>query len=261
MLCTTHNLLWLLWGSRHDLVPVMWQAPVGLGKTLQRVVEFLAAVACVLFLSIPEVAADGFDDALQASEAEASGDLGKALFLYGKAIDSGDLDTISLANTHFNRGTLLAKFDNLVGAGKDFSRTIQVRPDFALGHRSLAVVHALSGRDIKALASFGRALHLNPEDPVALNDRGTIYYKLGQLDEAIRDFTAALRIEPAYASAYYNRAATWEELDVPERAADDYRALLIIDPSDETARLDLARLGFFGVSVGLTSGVMPSGVS
>ena len=163
--------------------------------------------------------------------------------LVGRAIASGDLDPISQANTHFNRGSLYAKLDNLVGAANDFTRAVQLRPDFALGHRSLAVVHAFAGRDIKALAAFGRSLHLNPEDAVAFNDRGTIYYKLGQLDEAVFDFTQALRLEPAYASAYYNRAATWEELGVPERAADDYRALLIIDPNDIVARADLKRLG------------------
>lgn len=208
-----------------------------------RMSAFLAAFACLAALGVPEAAADGFDDARAASEAEAVGEQGRALYLYARAIASGDLDPISQANTHFNRGSLYAKLDNLVAAADDFTRAVQLRPDFALGHRSLAVVHAFAGRDIKALAAFGRALHLNPEDAVAFNDRGTIYYKLGQLDEAVFDFTQALRLEPAYASAYYNRAATWEELGVPERAADDYRALLIIDPNDSVARADLERLG------------------
>ncbi len=207
------------------------------------VVEFFAAFTCLAVLIASEAAADGFDDARTASEAEAVGEHGRALYLYGRAIASGDLDPVSQANTHFNRGLLYAKLDNLVGAADDLTRAVKLRPDFALGHRSLAVVHAFAGRDIKALAAFGRALHLNPEDAVAFNDRGTIYYKLGQLDEAVFDFTQALRLEPAYASAYYNRAATWEELGVPERAADDYRALLIIDPDDSIARADLTRLG------------------
>lgn len=212
-------------------------------RLIARALPFFVAVACLAALSVSDAAADGFDDARSASEAEAVGEHGQALYLYGRAIASGDLDPISQANTHFNRGSLYAKLDNLVGAANDFTRAVQLRPDFALGHRSLAVVHAFAGRDIKALAAFGRALHLNPEDAVAFNDRGTIYYKLGQLDEAVFDFTQALRLEPAYASAYYNRAATWEELGVPERAADDYRALLIIDPNDRVARTDLERLG------------------
>lgn len=212
-------------------------------RVAARPTKFFAAFACLAALTFSEAAADGFDDALTASEAEAAGEHGQALYLYGRAIESGDLDPISQANTLFNRGTLYAKRDNLVGAAKDFARTVQLRPDFALGHRSLAVVHAFAGRDIKALAAFGRALNLNPNDAIAFNDRGTIYYKLGQLDEAILDFTHALRLEPAYASAYYNRAAAWEELGVLERAADDYRALLIIDPNDSVASADLERLG------------------
>jgi tetratricopeptide (TPR) repeat protein len=214
----------------------------GARQIIARMAVFLAAFALFTALSVSESAADGFDDARTASEAEAVGEHGKALFLYGRAIESGELDPISQANTHYNRGSLYAKLDNLVGAANDFTRAVQLRPDFALGHRSLAVVHAFAGRDIKALAAFGRALHLNPEDAIAFNDRGTIYYKLGQLDEAVFDFTQALRLEPAYATAYYNRAAAWEELGVLERAADDYRALLIIDPNDDVARADLQRL-------------------
>lgn len=213
------------------------------GRLATRLTKYFSTLAILAALTVSGAAADGFDDALNASEAEALGEHGRALYLYARAIASGDLDPISRANTYFNRGSLYAKLENLVSAANDFTQAVQLRPDFALGHRSLAVVHAYSGRDIKALAAFGRALHLNPEDPVAFNDRGTIYYKLRQLDEAIIDFTQALRLEPAYASAYYNRAATWEELGVPERAADDYRALLIIDPNDAGARADLERLG------------------
>ncbi len=228
------------------LLPLMRPArhrPRDLRRFAARMTKFFASFALLVALTASEAAADGFDDALNASEAEAVGEHRRALYLYGRAIASGDLDRISQANTYYNRGSLQANLDNLVGAADDFTQAVQLRPDFALGHRSLAVVHAFAGRDIKALAAFGRALHINPEDPVAFNDRGTIYYKLGQLDEAIIDFTQALRLEPAYASAYYNRAATWEELDAPERAADDYRALLIIDPNDAGARADLERLG------------------
>ena len=215
----------------------------GARRLIARMAALFAVLACLAALSVSGAAADGFDDARSASEAEAVGEHGQALYLYGRAIASGDLDPISQANTLYNRGALHAKLDNLVGAANDFTRAVKLRPDFSLGHRSLAVVHAFAGRDIKALAAFGRALHLNPEDAIAFNDRGTIYYKLGQLDEAVFDFTQALRLEPAYASAYYNRAATWEELGVPERAADDYRALLIIDPDDGVAQADLKRLG------------------
>ena len=248
MLYTTHYLLWLPPRFRHDIgdTPRASLRRRGIGIRLRRAsraAKFICAVLSCLLIGISAAPAGGLDDSRAAGEAAATGDVLRALQLYDRAIRSGDLDPVNLANTLFNRGTLFVDLDILDSAASDFARSLEARPGFALGHRSLAVVHALAGHNAKAITEFGLALLLNPEDATAFNDRGAIHYKLGQLDEAIFDFTAALRLDPAYGAAYYNRAVAWEELGVLRRAEDDYRALLIIDPDDAGARSDLIRLG------------------
>ena len=248
VLYTSHYLLWLPTRFRHDVGDAAGAGPAGRGPRLRyhwptRIAKIACAVLSCLPIGVSAALAGGFDDSRAAGEAAATGDVLRALQLYDRAIRSGDLDPLSLANTLYNRGALFVDLDILDAAANDFERSLELRPDFALGHSSLAVIHALAGQNAKAMTEFGLALRINPEDASALNDRGAIHYKLGRLDEAIFDFTAALRLDPAYAAAYYNRAVAWEELGVFDRAADDYRALLIIDPDDEQAREDLRRLG------------------
>ena len=58
-----------------------------------------------------------------------------------------------------------------------------------------------------AIADFTKAIELNPEFAAAYNNRGGAKREKNDLDAAIADFTKAIELKPAYAVAYNHRGA------------------------------------------------------
>lgn len=56
----------------------------------------------------------------------------------------------------------------------------------------------------KAIADYTRVIELNPDFPGAYNNRGTSYAKLGRYPEAIEDFKKAVELNPYFRDAYLN---------------------------------------------------------
>ena len=106
----------------------------------------------------------------------------------------------------------LAAGDDLFSQGQygaaisEYSRAIELKPDFAAAYnnRGYAAYSKYDGTD--ALPDLNRALQLRPDFPHAYNTRGCILMANGRTDEAIADFNRAIELEPDYPRAYRNRA-------------------------------------------------------
>ncbi len=57
-----------------------------------------------------------------------------------------------------------------------------------------------------AISEYSRAIELKPDFAAAYNNRGCILMANGRTDEAIADFNRAIELEPDYPRAYRNRA-------------------------------------------------------
>lgn len=69
----------------------------------------------------------------------------------------------------------------------------------------------------QAIDEFSRAIQLRPDYPQAYNARGFAWLLMGEYSRAIADFNQALRHLPSYANAYHNRAVALKASESRER--------------------------------------------
>lgn len=100
------------------------------------------------------------------------------------------------AEAYYLRG--VANFQNFEfrAAAHDFTRAIELRPDFidAIFHRG--IVHVVRGRYDDAIEDFNRVIALDAEHAAAYYNRGRLYYWKGDREAAIADFTKARKLDP-----------------------------------------------------------------
>jgi len=83
-------------------------------------------------------------------------------------------------------------------------KALDITPDFAETHNSLAQVLVAQGKNAEAAASWRRALEIRPDFAEALNRLGVVLGNLGQWDEARDYFSHAVTVKPDFAEAYNN---------------------------------------------------------
>ena len=74
----------------------------------------------------------------------------------------------------------------------------------------------------EAIADFSKAIELNPDFMGTYYNRGSVYIKLGKYAEACADFTKFIEINPDYADAYCERGNCHYELKNYKDALTDY---------------------------------------
>jgi serine/threonine-protein kinase len=173
--------------------------------------------------------------------------------------DPADASVPRPALAALREGEALVKADRYPQAIQEFTKAIELRPEFNRAYfaRGAAYLHmnrpaealadyseilmrnprspnAISQRGIchsrlkdedAAMADFNRALELRPGIPGALNGRGLIYLHRKQYQKAVHEFTEAIRVAPEFGWAYLNRAHAEEALGAQAAAqADTKRA-------------------------------------
>ena len=107
----------------------------------------------------------------------------RALQTAGQSLMADDRDPAA----HWSMGRalwLLGEHDQAVA---EPDQAVDLSPNFALGHYTLAFVHAQSGDPASAIASSDQSRHLSPFDPLLfgmLGSRAIALVRLGQFDEA-----------------------------------------------------------------------------
>ena len=134
------------------------------------------------------------------------------------------------ANTALYRGNLHYNSKRYEAALAEYSRALELRPDFpeALNNRG-NTYHELQRYD-EALADYGKALQLRPDFPEALNNRGSTCHELQRYDEALADYSKALQLRPDLPDALNNRALTYSKLERYDEALADYGKALQFRP-------------------------------
>ncbi|WP_051469919.1 tetratricopeptide repeat-containing S1 family peptidase [Fischerella sp. PCC 9605] len=87
--------------------------------------------------------------------------------------------------------------------------------------------------DLKgAIADYSKAIEVNPQYAEAYNDRGIARFKLGDKQGSIEDFSQALRMISIGTNARYNRAYAYFQLQNYQSAIADFNEVLRINPNN-----------------------------
>ena len=102
------------------------------------------------------------------------------------------------------------------GADAEFSRAIELNPNYATAHHWRAYYLVSNGRSDEAIAAIKRAQEL--EGPLSvgiMTDIGEIYCWAGRYDEAVEHLTEIMKVEPNYAVAHYELGIAYLKKDRP----------------------------------------------
>jgi tetratricopeptide (TPR) repeat protein len=138
------------------------------------------------------------------------------------------------ANTHYRQGMHLLGPGDFQGAAAQFTRAIEIFPEYPDAYIGRGKARQAAGRTEAALADFEKAIAINPTLELAYTLRGTIERSQGDSEKALVDFTRSVHLHPT-ADAYYQRGLTYQTLehmtiDQAKRAVADYDAAITYDP-------------------------------
>jgi tetratricopeptide (TPR) repeat protein len=135
------------------------------------------------------------------------------------------------AQAHFSRGVLYAGAAQIEQALAAFSATVKHDPAFAEAwlRRGLLLVQA--GRLQEAIGDYGRALNADPKLHVVYSQRGTAHALLGEFKRAVEDFTVALVHDRDNTRLLYERGRALTNDGHLDEAAADFTHALRLDPT------------------------------
>ncbi len=92
-----------------------------------------------------------------------------------------------------------------------------------------ALVHSKNGKLELAITNFTKAIELNPDYAEAYHFRGNAYSNKGDLEKAIADYTQMLVLKPKIVESYYIRGETYLRAKKWEEAKRDLTAAILQD--------------------------------
>lgn len=98
---------------------------------------------------------------------------------------------------------------------------------------------AEEGRYEEAIEEYTKAIEIDPDYAAAYNNRGYAYDELGEYQQAIDDYTKAIEIDPDCADTYNNRGYTYRELGYGAEALADYEKVITL--TDDPKLIEWAR--------------------
>jgi hypothetical protein len=151
---------------------------------------------------------------------------------------------------YVNRGVSYDALGQRQNAVNDYTKAIQLDPNYAAAYKNRGVSYANLSQRQNAIDDYTKAIQLDPNYAAAYNNRGVSYGNLGQHQNAVNDYTKAIQLDPNYAAAYNNRGVSYRELgDYASAGSDDAKACSLDNQycnsqvGDETATR-LIRLGW-----------------
>jgi tetratricopeptide (TPR) repeat protein len=134
------------------------------------------------------------------------------------------------ARPYINRGFAYTSLGQLDKAIEDYSKAIEINPNFTDSYYNRGLAYMNSGQPEKAMADYSKALEIEPTYGKAYSSRGVVYFNLRQWDQAIADYSKAIDTDPKYADAYYNRGIVYNNLGQLDKAISDYSKAIELNP-------------------------------
>jgi len=139
------------------------------------------------------------------------------------------------ATLYNNRGAVLLKLGLVGEAEKDLTRAVALSPKYAAAYANRARVRALDGRALVALRDFRRAVEVDETASAPLVSRAALWLDLDRPHAAMRDLDAAIERNARDRSAFLLRARARRQLDETKGEIEDLTRLLAFDEGDTDA--------------------------
>lgn len=94
----------------------------------------------------------------------------------------------------------------------------------------------------KAIADYTKAIQLKPDYAEAYNNRGISYSNRKQYDKAMDDYSKAIKLNPDYSIAYCNRAGIFIDYGMYKEALKDLRKAIKLNPYSDKAFGEFAQV-------------------
>ncbi|MGE0706775.1 MAG: protein kinase [Planctomycetota bacterium] len=145
----------------------------------------------------------------------------------------------------FRRGCERGNRDDGQGAEEDFTRVLELAPDYAPARFERAGARLQREDHAGALADLERAAAAQPSDMEKVHFlRAKVLTGKGDHDAAVAELDRALALRPRWATAFVQRGLVHEKRKDAARARADFEAALVQDPRLAGAHLRLASLAF-----------------
>ena len=127
------------------------------------------------------------------------------------ALKALELDP-NLAEGHASLADILLHFDrDWAAADREYRRSIQCNPGYALGYHWYANLLAAKGQHEAAHIAIMRALEINPVSIITLVWAGVTSHMAHRFDEAIKHYQSALELDPHFIWAHMYMAQALEQ--------------------------------------------------
>ena len=146
-----------------------------------------------------------------------------------------EVDSNLKSAAYNNRGLAYDSKGDYDRALEDFSKAIELEPDYADSYNNCGVIYSRKGDYDRALEDFSKAIELEPDYANAYNNRGATYEKNGDYDRALEDCSKAIELKPDYADAYYNRGVVYYRKGDYDRALEDCSKAIELKPDYASA--------------------------
>ena len=137
------------------------------------------------------------------------------------------------ARQAYDSGVRLFSATRYEQAALNFSRAIDLMPDFADAYRMRARVYVAQSTPDFAARDFTKVLALTPNNAGVLVERGSAYLDLKDYPKAIADAGLAISLDPKLGRAYTLRATARRATGDAAGAIQDFTAALGINPNLE----------------------------
>jgi serine/threonine protein kinase len=137
--------------------------------------------------------------------------------------------TLKNSRSYNKRGLAHVSMRNYEQAVIDYTRAIELDPNYVEPYHNRSIVHLLMDNYGQALLDCNKAVDLAPDFIPAYINRGITYTGLRNYDFAIEDYNKALELSPKSAFAYYNRANSHLWMGNYLEAIDDYSQTILLD--------------------------------
>lgn len=151
-------------------------------------------------------------------------------------VKSGD------ARLYYNRGLAYFKDNKDLDAVADFSKALELAPQFILAHLNRGRTYLRLSRFEDSLQDFTKAIELKGDDHFFWYCRAAAYANLNKKDAAISDLNQALALNPTDVPSYIARADIFFSLQKLAEAGADYRRILTLRPDAEFAKKRLLKI-------------------
>ena len=153
----------------------------------------------------------------------------------------------SLGEAHASLAEAILAYDfDLAAATREFSRALELNPNYATAHQWYAESLACVGKFQEAIAEIRRALELDPLSLIINADVGTILIDARLYDQAIEQLRKTLTMDPHFYYARWNLGQALElKGDLPHAKAEYEKTVALTDDPLPRAFLGhiLARMG------------------